>query len=305
MKGVLYDRPTGEKSNQRNVLRAGLDRLPDLYPGSVHRGIMAAEGKIMNKTKIQWTQIPGYEGGTWNCWQGCTKVSEGCAYCYMYSEKKRYGQDPTVVKHSAPATFNLPLKTKEPHAYFTCSWSDFFHPIADEWRTEAWQIMRQSPHLFLVLTKRPERMAECLPPDWGKGYDNVWMGVTAENQARADERIPVLLRTPAKLRFVSCGPLLGQINIQGYLLSGWHKFTPFLHWVLAEGESGTNAREMDLGWLEFLRYQCEVAGTKFFVKQLGSVWAKENGMKDAKGGDMSEWPEVFRIREFPEAERAA
>ena len=123
---------------------------------------------------IAWTNH------TWNPWQGCHKVSAGCENCYMEREKLRYGQDPHVVKRSARQTFNLPLRLDSGRV-FTCSWSDFFIAEADEWRPEAWEIIRRTPHLiYQILTKRPERIAQCLPPDWGDGWKNVWGGVTVE-----------------------------------------------------------------------------------------------------------------------------
>src|SRR3990167_11527130 len=108
---------------------------------------------MSDKTHINWTEA------TWNPWHGCIKVSPGCKNCYMYREKNRYGQDPAVVVRSKPATFNAPLKWKEPARVFTCSWSDFFIKQADPWRDEAWDIIYQTPHLtYLILTKRPERI---------------------------------------------------------------------------------------------------------------------------------------------------
>ncbi len=115
------------------------------------------------QSHIQWTDA------TWNPWQGCTKISAGCAHCYMFSEMKRYGKEGSVVVRSAPATFRLPLKKTRGGAWaipsgsrvFTCSWSDFFHELADAWRPEAWAIIKQRPDLiFQILTKRPERIRE-------------------------------------------------------------------------------------------------------------------------------------------------
>jgi len=163
-------------------------------------------------TNISWTT------STWNPWQGCKKVSAGCQNCYMYRDKKRYGQDPSVVVRSKPPTFNKPLHWKEPAKVFVCSWSDFFIEEADEWRGEAWEIIKKCPHLiFQILTKRPERIKQCLPEDWGEEYSNVWLGVTAENQEMADLRIPLLLEIPATIYFASCEPLLERIDIRQYL----------------------------------------------------------------------------------------
>jgi protein gp37 len=98
----------------------------------------------------------------------------------------------------------------QPRFIFTCSWSDFFITEADKWRAEAWDIIRRTPEFtYLILTKRPDRIARCLPADWGDGYPNVWLGTSAENQKYADQRIPELLKVPAAKRFLSLEPLLG------------------------------------------------------------------------------------------------
>ena len=162
-----------------------------------------------DKTAISWTEK------TWNPWQGCTKVSPGCAHCYMFRDKRKYGQNPEVVVRSKDPTFYAPLKWKEPALVFTCSWSDFFHADADNWREEAWEIIRKTPHLtYQILTKRPERILEHLPSDWGAfGYPNVWLGTSVENQRWAKVRIPLLLQVPAVIRFLSCEPLLGPLDL--------------------------------------------------------------------------------------------
>ncbi|MDP1891488.1 MAG: DUF5131 family protein, partial [Gemmatimonadaceae bacterium] len=144
------------------------------------------------ETGIAWTQH------TWNPWQGCTKVSPGCAHCYMFRDKKRYGNDPEVVIRSKPATFNKPLSWREPARVFTCSWSDWFHEAADGWRDEAWDIVRRTPHLtYQILTKRPERILAHLPwGAYGDPWPNVWLGVSLENQ-RWVERADLLATIPA------------------------------------------------------------------------------------------------------------
>jgi len=197
----------------------------------------------------------------------------------MFRDQERYGNDPTKVRQTAPATFRAPLKWQEPKRIFTCSWSDFFIEEADAWRPEAWEIIRQSPHhTYQILTKRPERILANLPSDWGNGYPNVWIGVTVEDQAAADKRIPLLLQVPAAVRFLSCEPLLGSVDLGligtcpkdwglGYSPVGSH-----LHWVIAGGESGPNARPMHPDWARTLRDQCQAAGVAFFFKQWGE-WA--------------------------------
>jgi protein gp37 len=271
-------------------------------------------------SNIEWTEA------TWNCWHGCAKVSAGCKNCYMFTEKRAYGQDPERVVRSK-TTFDAPLKwlkrhltkgTPLPKYCFTCSWSDFFIAEADAWRPEAWQIIRDTPRItYQILTKRIERVRECLPPDWGNGYQNVWLGVSVENQDLADKRIPLLLDTPAVLRWISAEPLLGPLDLahitgedQFYnALRGTIHFrerreaiaTPGLDWIVVGGESGHEARPCQLDWIRDIVAQCQAAKVPVFVKQLGAMAAKSGLVKldDRKGGDPQEWPEDLRVREYP------
>lgn len=166
------------------------------------------------ESKIEWTRH------TWNPFQGCRKISEGCANCYMYADKRRYGQDPAKVIRSKDATFRKPLiwhrevTSETPLAdrlVFTASWSDWFIEENDAHRAEAWEIIRQTPGLvYQILTKRADRIAECLPDDWGNGFPNVWLGTTVENNKNL-ERVAELLKNPAALHFLSCEPLLEHV----------------------------------------------------------------------------------------------
>lgn len=198
------------------------------------------------KSAIEWTEA------TWNPWHGCHKVSQGCRNCYMFRDKAKYGQDPNVVVRSKTKFYD-PLKWEEPRKVFTCSWSDFFIEEADPWRDEAFAIMALTPqHTYQVLTKRPDRMLEYLSDptrlaaisihmgklagstkDFDfieKGFDilssldpqnlilpNVWLGTSVEDQKTADERIPELLKIPAKVRFLSMEPLLGPVDLQHWV----------------------------------------------------------------------------------------
>ena len=130
--------------------------------------------------------------------------------------KKRYGQDPLIVVRSKPPTFNAPLKWTDPARVFTCSWSDFFHPEAEGWRDDAWDIVRRTPHLtYQILTTRIERAGgECLPRDWDENFEHVWLGLTVEN-ADTLHRIETLSRIPCRTRFISFEPLLGPPRITG------------------------------------------------------------------------------------------
>lgn len=185
----------------------------------------------------------------------------------------------------------------EPKRIFTCSWSDFFHKDADPWRADAWDVIRRTPwHTWLILTKRPERILECLPPDWGQGWSNVWLGVTVENM-KSLKRIETLRRIPARIRFISAEPLLEAVRFPD--LSGFH-------WMIIGGDSGFDKagpfryRRCEIEWLECAVQQAKAAGLATFVKQLGTDQYHRLGLRDRHGGNMQEWPEGLRIRELPE-----
>ena len=164
----------------------------------------------------------------WNPWHGCRKCSEGCENCYMYFLDAQRGKDGGVIYRTG-AGFHYPLSRDKTGAYKVksgemlrvCMTSDFFLEEADPWRPEAWDIIAQRPDVkFFLLTKRPERVSVCLPPDWGEGWENVMLNVTCENQRRADERIPFLLELPFKHKGIMCAPFIGPVSIRKYLTKG-------------------------------------------------------------------------------------
>jgi protein gp37 len=224
---------------------------------------------------IEWTQ------STWNPWHGCIKVSPGCKNCYMYRDKKRYGQNPAEILRSK-TTFYDPMNWVEPRLIFTCSWSDWFVEQADTWRDEAWQIIRDTPqHTYQILTKRPERIAECLPNDWDNGWNNVWLGVSIENQ-KYIFRKEILTTIPSKVRFISAEPLLGSIDF-GSLDN--------IHWVITGGESGPEARPMDINWVKSIREQCLRKKIPFFHKQNGGTKLVD-GVWGGRSLDGKVWDEM-------------
>lgn len=241
-------------------------------------------------TGIAWTEK------TWNPWHGCRKISPGCKNCYMFSDKARYGQDPTNVVRSK-TTFNEPLKWKEPALVFTCSWSDFFIEEADPWRPDAWAIIEKTRHLtYQILTKRPERIP--LPERGDEPHDNVWLGVSVEDRKYGLPRIDILRTIPAKVRFLSIEPQLedlGDLDLTG------------IGWVIVGGESGHNARPFMTNWARKIIAQCAEQKVPAFVKQLGANVESESlrivydvPLKDKKGGNPLEWSEDLRVRQFPE-----
>lgn len=300
---------------------------------------------MSGKTGIQWTASDdGTPGYAWNPVVGCTRVSEGCNFCYAF---QLHDQRHIAWKRgrwpSAPGQYHQPfskvqlledrlddpLHWRKPRRIFVNSMSDLFHPdVPGEYINRVWNAMFNTKrHTYQILTKRPERLLgwtqakaratgwpiEEIWPSW------IWLGVSVENQAAADERIPLLLQTPAAVRFLSCEPLLGPVDLTQWIdcyqpeearrtKSGWQgpfyqssaRHLKHLDWVIVGGESGKHARPMELTWAESLVEQCRVADIAPFVKQLGTVWSHEADAHDRHGGDVNEWPEYFRVREFPQ-----
>lgn len=235
-------------------------------------------------TKIEWTNE------TLNPIIGCSKVSEGCENCYaermacrLAHMNKRAYQDVTQPNENitwfeqwnsktafVPSALDKPLKRKKPTMYFVCSMGDFLHPtVYQSWLHEVLNVVRITPqHTYQFLTKRPERFFEY---EWkcakyGFDYseklpDNLWLGVTAENQAMADKRIPILKQIPAAVRFVSVEPMLEGVEIPNTVLRK-------LDWVIIGAESGPNRRPCRMEWVESVVDQCKAAGVPVFVKQI-------------------------------------
>lgn len=240
---------------------------------------------MADRSGIEWTET------TWNPVTGCDRISPGCDNCYALRLALRLkamgnpsyradGDPPTsgpgfgVAVH--PAVVGLPYRWRRPRLVFVNSMSDLFHArVPRQFVADVFGVMADTPrHTYQVLTKRPERalrLADALP--WPP---NVWLGVSAENQRYARQRIPRLLLTPAAVRFVSAEPLLGPIDLAQAV---WPcKGGPGrLDWVIAGGESGPGARPMDPDWARGLREQCQAAGVAFFFKQWGGPTPKAGG----------------------------
>ena len=287
---------------------------------------------MTDRSAIEWTQA------TWNPVTGCDRISPGCQHCYALTLAKRLkamgqakyqtdGRPPTsgpgfgVAVH--PHALGEPLRWRKPRRIFVNSMSDLFHArVPDGFIAQVVAVMAATPqHTYQVLTKRPGRMARLLGSDafakqvfdLGAAYgvaaltwplSNLWLGTSVEDQPRADQRIPQLLAAPATIRFLSCEPLLGPIDLRCWLppvrpdcvrASGQltdpdrqaiatfgHQLRradgqPTIDWVIAGGESGPGARPMDLGWVRGLRDQCQAAGLPLFFKQWGGRTAKAGG----------------------------
>lgn len=302
-------------------------------------------------SKIEWTDC------TWSPTVGCTKVTPGCDNCYAEKITERFhgkGSFAEVKLHHD--RLDAPLHWRKPRRVFVNSMSDLFHAaVPDVFIAQVWAVMAATPrHTYQILTKRHGRMRSLLCDDAfhgevagiasglaikgvspGTGFagrsvlPNVWLGVSVEDQKRADLRIPALLETPAAVRFLSCEPLIGPVDLGRYFTAvaprgdkSWcstanrfmdrvsdctcrssHAGTygSRLDWIIAGGESGSGSRFCNQEWVRSLVEQSKSSRVPVFVKQLGSVWARENGW-GGKGGDPEQWPTDLRVRQFPPVE---
>ena len=293
---------------------------------------------MAQNTRIEWTAtqlddgtiVPGH---TANFWWGCFKVSDGCKNCYAQTWANRWGKSiwgppsTTEREYKKAAWQAVPRWDKQAKAagvrwrVFVQSMADFFedHPQVVEWRRDALHLMSQCSGLdFQILTKRPENVIPMIEQATGRHANawladnsHCWLGTSVENQQTADERIPHLLRVPARVRFLSMEPLLGPVNLDQYfgLLPGntWaeclcNEIDPAdrpcitcesrhalgemsgINWVIVGGESGPNKRPIDLAWARSIRDQCAAAGVQFFMKQVDKV---------------RQIPDDLMIRQFP------
>jgi protein gp37 len=288
---------------------------------------------------------------------GCSKVSEGCRHCYAEAVAERFWGDRKFTDvRCHEDRLEVPLRWRKPRRVFVNSMSDLFHDaVPDAFIAAVFGVMAAAPqHTFQILTKRPARMLrwfdwinrgdvsspalrgctlaaarvlrEKFAPHAGPGaraeidwpLPNVWLGVSCEDQNAAVDRVPLLLQTPAAVRFLSCEPLLGPIDVRRYMwpvhaswrgpqrtedeaiaagtVVGWNRQAlvlqgmPFVKWVIVGGESGRGFRPMDLDWASSLRVQCERAGTAFFFKQNSGP---RPGMgEDALGEVVQQFPQT-------------
>jgi protein gp37 len=242
-------------------------------------------------TGIAWTNA------TFNPWKGCTQVSPACNNCYartmLETNRKStqvvWGKNGTRVRTK---TWNDPIKwnreakdSNKRLRVFCSSIADVFDDhasIQQEWRDDLWRLISNTPNLdWQLLTKRPELIQRFLPSGWNDGWSNVWLGTTVEDQHWADKRIPELLKVPAVVRFLSCEPLLGPIDLSKYLAPDK------ISWVIAGGEKTTIrsvARPMKLEWACGIRDECAKTGTAFFFKQWGNHDSAGNEVGSKRAG---------------------
>lgn len=219
----------------------------------------------------------------WNPWHGCHKLSEGCKHCYVYRGDAKREVDSSIVAQTK--NFDLPIRSKRNGEYkipsgvlvYTCFTSDFLVEDADAWRLEAWAMMRQRSDLhFLMITKRIDRLIQCLPADWGDGYDNVTICCTVENQSRADYRLPIYHACLIKHKIIICEPLLERIDLSSFHIGEW------VEQVVVGGESGYNIRPCDFDWVMELRRVCAESGVSFWFKQTGAKFIKDGKLYNIK-----------------------
>lgn len=315
----------------------------------------------MGATKISWTDRTAnplvgcskISAGCVHCYAATAASTGRLRQFPQYQGIAKNGHWTGEVRF-VPEVLEQIRKLKKPQRIFMASMSDPFHPkVEDEWLDQIFATIALCPHLtFQMLTKRPEQMLEYLRSakqrirrtavDVGRGNNlsttevyetcqfdwplpNVWLGVSVENQQAADERIPLLLQTPAVVRFLSCEPLLEPINLSriGGDYFGWNRIDALkglfyrrtrptdngseweteavaqVNWSIVGGESGKNPRACHIDWIRSIVQQCKAAGVPVFCKQVGSVLAKELCSSDHKGGQMQDWPLDIQVRELP------
>jgi len=281
---------------------------------------------MADRSAIEWTDA------TWNPVRGCALVSAGCTNCYAMRDAHRFSGPgkpydglTKLTEHGpvwtgevrlVPELLDQPLRWRKPRRIFVNSMSDLFHPdVPDEFICRVFEVMTTcngyyadspSPHMFQILTKRPERQREFMGK-WiaAKGHDwlrehghRVWLGVSVEDQKTADERIPILLRTLAAVQWVSAEPLLGPIDLGEYLegdrwMASEEPMDGWLDWIAVGGESGPHARPMHPDWVRSIRDQCLAAQVPFFFKQWGEYLP--SGQSDVEGDSQQTDADYARV----------
>ena len=238
-------------------------------------------------TAISWTDH------TFNPWWGCTKVAPGCEHCYAALFDKRVGgtyfSGITKPRRTNPQNWKKPLKwNKEAinsgkrKKVFCGSMMDWCDKDAPEGAlSDLFELIKATPMLdWQLLTKRAERIRDCLPSDWADGYHNVWLGVTVEDKKHGLSRAEKLMTIPAEIKFLSIEPLLECLGLYRY---------DCFDWVIVGGESGQNARPMNVDWVRYIKEQCDTYRVPFFFKQHGGNKADKGGCL-LDGLECKDWP---------------
>jgi protein gp37 len=295
---------------------------------------------MAQNSSIEWCDA------TWSPVVGCRKVSAGCDSCYAIRSSRRMAGNPnekissvftgltqiqngrpnwTGVFRELPERLDLPLSWKKPRRVFVNSMSDLFgEGVSDGFIAQVWGVMgRASQHQYQILTKRPERMLSFVSDTFPNPLPNIWLGVSVEDQKTAGERIPLLLRTPAAVRFLSCEPLLGLVDLRSFLTpwcegcggtgeTSGHYSSPDgceacedcggsgidegsdspLSWVIAGAESGPGARPMEEQWVREIKEDCQAADVPFFYKQSATPSGQKIHTPELDGRRWMEYPDA-------------
>jgi protein gp37 len=285
---------------------------------------------MAESTLISWADA------TFNPWEGCTKVSPGCDHCYAEARNKRFASGVNWGpgarrRRTSPANWRKPIEwnrkaraSGKPFRVFCASLADVFdNEVPAAWLRDLFNLISETPALtWMLLTKRIGNV-EAMLKACGYAYgsesgrlvalpSNIWLGITVVNQEEADRDIPKQLELPARVRFLSCEPMLGYIDLrlaERNDLARWDstgRGLPLrrIDWVICGGESGRGARFFEIDWARKLRDQCKAAGVAFFMKQVGAYPADKTLEADFQvhhraGADPAEWPEDLRVQEFP------
>ena len=209
----------------------------------------------------------------WNPWRGCHKCSEGCLYCYIHKGDAKRGVNTAEIVRTKD--FSKPVGKKKngeykmkPGMVYMCFSTDFLIEEADEWRGACWQMIRERQDCtFLFLTKRIDRFMNCIPEDWGSGYENVVICCTVENQKNADRKLRIFRDLPIRHKCITAQPLIEAIQIEEYLVD--------IELVVVGGESDRDARPLDYAWVLDIREQCVRKGVSFEFRQCGTHFIKD------------------------------
>ena len=254
-------------------------------------------------TNIAWTDK------THNEWIGCQKVTEAeCGDCYALRWANRHGMDVwgglftsgrhLTQTHNNPRKWNREAQEQgRRFKVFCASLSDVFepHPQVAQARRRLWALIEETPFLeWQLLTKRPKFIRTLVPQSWLQAWPaNVWIGTSVGTQAAAEKRIPYLFDLAAPVAFLSCEPLIEPVTLAPFLSPN------VINWIICGGYSGKEHRPMQLAWARRLRDECQQYQVAYFMKQLGSVYAREHSLRNWKGEDIAEFPEDLQIQEFP------
>ena len=209
----------------------------------------------------------------WNPWRGCHKCSEGCLYCYIHKGDVKRGVNTAEIVRTKDFSKTVGKKKNgeykmKPGMVYMCFSTDFLIEEADEWRGACWQMIRERQDCtFLFLTKRIDRFMNCIPEDWGSGYENVVVCCTVENQKNADRKLRIFRDLPIRHKCITAQPLIEAIQIEEYLDD--------IELVVVGGESDRDARPLDYAWVLDIREQCVRKGVSFEFRQCGTHFIKD------------------------------